>query len=102
MTPPSAAPSATASGGSDYVHTELQDRDDTTVHPTGMAMGGVPGGLGALGGGGSSGSTATAPTYRITTGNDDHDPATEPIPVIVDPGIAAEPASVSLPLRKYT
>jgi hypothetical protein len=52
MTPPSAAPSATAGGGSDYVHTELQDRDDATVHPTGMAMGGVPGGLGALGGGG--------------------------------------------------
>lgn len=103
MTPPSAAPSATAGRGSDYVHTELQDRNDTTVHPTGMAMGGVPAGLGVLGGGGGrSGSTATAPTYRITSGDDDHDPATGPIPVIVDPGIAAAPASVSLPLRKDT
>jgi len=100
--PPSAAPSATAGRGSDYVHTELQDRTDTSVHPTGMAMGGVPAGLGVAGGGGRSGSAAAAPSYRITTGNDDDDPAIEPTPVLVDPGIAAAPASVSLPLRKDT
>ena len=100
--PPSAAPSATAGRGSDYVHTELQDRNDTSVHPAGMAMGGVPAGLGVAGGGGRSGSAATAPTYRITTGNDDDDPAIEPTPAVIDPGIAAAPASVSLPLRKDT
>ena len=100
--PPSAAPSATAGRGSDYVHTELQDRNDTSVHPTGMAMGGVPAGLGVLGGGGGSRSAAAAPSYRITTGNDDDDPAIEPTPVLVDPGIAAAPASVSLPLHKDT
>jgi hypothetical protein len=101
VTPPSAAPSATAGRGSDYVHTELQDRNDMTPHPAGMAMGGVPAGLGVAGGG-RSGSAATAPTYRITTGNDDDDPAPEPPPAVVDPGIAAAPASVSLPLQKDT
>lgn len=86
------------------MHTELQDRNDTTAHPSGMAMGAVPGayGAGALGGRGSSGSGGNAPTYRVTTGNDDRDPGTETDPAIVDPGIAAAPASVSLPLRKNT
>jgi hypothetical protein len=98
---PSAAPSATAGRGSDYVHTELQDRNDMTPRPAGMAMGGVPAGLGVAGGG-RSGSAATAPTYRITTGNDDDDPAPEPPPAVVDPGSVAAPASVSLPLQKDT
>jgi hypothetical protein len=100
--PPSAVPSATAGLGSDYVHTEAQDRNDTTVHPTGMAMGAMPaGGLGALGGRGSSGSGGSASTYQVTTGNDDHDPGAEPTPVLLDPGIAAAPVSVSLPLGEH-
>lgn len=97
-TPLNGAPATTPGGGSDYGHTELQDRNNPTVRPAGMAMGGMPIGLGASGGGPAS--AAKPLTYRIITGNGDYDPANEPIPEVVDPGIAAPPASVSVPLRK--
>jgi hypothetical protein len=72
----------------DYAHTETQDREQHTVMPAGMGMGGMP----AMGAGGSPSSSTKPRMYKVhTEGVDPVDPPTEPIPVVTEAAYAPSP-----------